>query len=129
MRGCKRGKNGLISAGQGAVGNGCGELLGALINRFAQGFACFEMGNALFRDRHAFAGARVASHARRAPVDGETAESPDLDAMAPHQRLAHRVKDRLDGVLGVAMRELAETGGQFFDEIGAGHSEGLSSGA
>jgi hypothetical protein len=64
---------------------------------------------------------RIAAHARRAPVDREAAEAADLDAVAPHQCVAHGVEDGLDGVLGVAVGELAETGGQFFDEVGSGH--------
>ena len=70
---------------------------------------------------HAFAGARIAPHARRAPVDREAAEAADLDPVPAHQRVAHGVKNGLDGVFGVAVRELAEARGEFFDEIGAGH--------
>src|SRR3954469_14435675 len=97
---------------------------GALVHRLAQRLAGLEVRHALFGDVDAFAGTRVAAHAGRAPVDREAAEAADLDAVPAHERVAHRVEDRLDGVLGVAMGELAETAGQFFDEIGSGHGQG-----
>ena len=41
--------------------------------------------------------------------------------MAAHQRVAHRVKNGLDGVFGIAVGELAKAGGQFFNKVRAGH--------
>ena len=97
------------------------EGLGALVYRFAQGFAWLEVGYALFRDRHGFAAAWIAAHARRAVIDGKTAKAPNLDPMAFDQGLADGVKDGLDGEFSVLVRELAKAGGQFFDEVRAGH--------
>jgi len=37
--------------------------------------------------------------------------------MAFDQGLAHGVQNGLDGVFGIPVGELAETGGQFFDEV------------
>ena len=54
-------------------------------------------------------------------VDRETAKAPDLDAVPTHQGIAHRVQYGLDGEFGIAVRELTKAGGQFFDEVGAGH--------
>src|SRR5688500_4789622 len=85
---------------------------GALIHRLAQRLARFEVGHALFGDVDAFAGARVAAHARRTPVDREAAETADFDPVPANQRIAHGVKNGLDGIFGVAVRELAETRGQ-----------------
>src|SRR6478735_8250149 len=93
------------------------------VDRLAQRLARLEMGHALLGDLHAFTGARIASDARRAPVDREAAEAADLDPMAAHQRVAHGVEDGLDGVFGVAVRELRKAGCEFFDEIGAGHGK------
>src|SRR3569832_675084 len=84
-------------------------LRGALVDRFAQGLARLEVRHALFGDVHAFARTRVAAHARRAPVDREAAEAADLDAVPAHERGAHRGENRLDGVLGIAMRELRKS--------------------
>src|SRR3954447_15665398 len=92
-----------------------------LVHRFAQRLARLEMRHAVFRDVHAFAGTGIASHARRPAVDREAAEAADLDAVPAHERIAHRVQDGLDGVLGVAVRQLTETGGQFFDEVRSCH--------
>jgi hypothetical protein len=50
-------------------------------------------------------------------VDGEAAKAADLDPVAAHQRIAHGIKNGLDGVLGVSVGELAETVGQFFNKV------------
>src|SRR5256885_4214328 len=63
----------------------------------------------------------IAAHAGRAMVDRETAKAADFDAMASHQGIADGVKNRLDGLLGIALAQLAKAGGEFFDEIGSGH--------
>src|SRR4051812_7921353 len=96
-------------------------FLRPLVHRLAQRLARLEVRNALLRDVHALAGSRIASHAGRAAVDREAAEAADLDAVAAHQCVAHRVEDGLDGVLRVAMGQLAESGGQFFYEVATGH--------
>ena len=75
------------------------------------------MGYALGRDGYGLAAAGVAPHAWGAVVDGETAKTPDLDAMPTHQGIAHGVQNGLDGVLGIAVGELAKAGGQFFNEV------------
>jgi hypothetical protein len=97
------------------------DFRGSLVHRLTQGLARLEMRDAFFRDVHAFARTRIAAHPGRTAVDGKAAEPTNLDAVTAHQRLAHRVKNGLDRVLGVAMRELAEAGSQFFDKITAGH--------
>src|SRR6185369_1511988 len=65
--------------------------------------------------------ARVAAHARRTAVDREAAETADLDAVAARERIGHRIEDRLDRELGVALRQLAEALGQPGHEVRSGH--------
>ena len=89
----------------------------AFVDGFAQGLARLEMGHTLFGNGHGLAAAWIAAHAGRAVVDREAAKAPDLDAVPAHQGLAHGVQNGLDGVFGIAVGELAETGGQFFDEV------------
>src|SRR3989338_9907974 len=79
------------------------------------------MGNTFFRNGNAFARARVAAHARRAPVERKTAKTTNLYAVPTHQRIAHGVKNRLDGIFGIAVGQLAETCSQFLDKIASGH--------
>jgi hypothetical protein len=95
----------------------CQQLLGAGIDGLAQGFAGFEMRHALFRNGHAFAGARVTPHARGPVVDREAAKAAYLNPVTAHQSIADRVKNGLDGVFGVSVGQLAETVGQFFNKV------------
>jgi hypothetical protein len=95
----------------------CQQLLGAGINSLAQGFAGFEMRHALFRNGHAFAGARITPHARRPMVDREAAKAAYLYPVTAHQGITHGVKNGLDGVFGVSVGQLAETVGQFFNKV------------
>jgi hypothetical protein len=95
----------------------CQQLLGAGINGLAQGFAGFEMRHTLFRNGHAFAGARVATHTGRPVIDREAAKAAYLYPVTAHQGIAHGVKNRLDGVFGVSVGQLAETVGQFFNKV------------
>src|SRR6478735_2079559 len=78
------------------------------VDRLAQRLARLEMGHALLGNLHAFAGARIASDARRAPVDREAAEAADLDPMSAHQRVAQGAQAGLARVL--ACRLLAQAG-------------------
>jgi hypothetical protein len=52
---------------------------------------------------------------------GKTAKAANFDAVPSNQGVVHRVQNGLDGKFGVAVGQLAEAGGQFFNEIGAGH--------
>ncbi|GGH65973.1 hypothetical protein GCM10010975_34330 [Comamonas phosphati] len=70
---------------------------------------------------HGFAAAGVAADAGRAVVDGEAAETADFNPVSVHQGIAHSVQNGFDGLLGIALIELAKPGGKFFDEIGSGH--------
>src|SRR5215475_13776216 len=54
---------------------------GAVVDPLAQVLARLEMRNVLARECHRLAGLGIASLARRAKVQREAAESPDLDAL------------------------------------------------
>jgi hypothetical protein len=101
---------------------------GAWVNRLAQCFAGFEVRYPFFRDLNAFAGTWVAPDAWRTAVDGEAAKTANFDPMAFDQGMAHGVEDCFDGELGVSVRELRKAGGQFVNEIRAGHEAGAEEG-
>ena len=64
---------------------------------------------------------QLASDAWGAAIDGKAAETADLDPVAFDQGITHRVENRLDGKLGIAVGELAEPAGQCFHKVAAGH--------
>jgi hypothetical protein len=87
--------------------------LGLCVHTFSQGFAGLEVWNEFFRDQNLFARTWVAAHAGRAAVDREAAKATKLDSVALcAKRIGHRVKDGLDGKLGIALRELSKALGQ-----------------
>jgi len=53
--------------------------------------------------------------------DREAAKAAQLNAVAFHQSVAHRVKQGFDGKFRVAVGQLRETRCQFFNQITAGH--------
>ena len=97
------------------------QLSGALVNGLTQGFAGFEVGNPLFGDGNALATAWIAAHTGRAAVDGETAKTTYLNAVASDQGIVHGIQNRLDGKFGIAMRQLLKPVRQFFHKIRSGH--------
>jgi hypothetical protein len=50
-------------------------------------------------------------------IDREAAKAAYLYPVTAHQGIAHGVKNRLDGVFGVSVGQLAETVGQFFNKV------------
>jgi hypothetical protein len=96
-----------------------------LIYGFPQGLSGFEVGNPLFRDLDAFTAARVSAQPGWPPINGKAAKPADLDSVATHQSFIHRIKNRLDGKFGIAMRQLDETIGKFFNKVRAGHGMSL----
>ena len=93
----------------------------SLVHGFAKCLAWLEMRHALFRNGHRLATARIAAHAGWAVVHRKTAKAPDLDAVPSHQGFAHGIQNGFDGEFGIAVRQLTKAGGQFFNEVGAGH--------
>jgi hypothetical protein len=61
-------------------------------------------------DGDLLAGARVAPDAALARLDDEDAEAAQLDALAPRQRLLHRVEEGIDGLLGLHLRDAGAFG-------------------
>lgn len=55
-------------------------------------------------------------------MEGEAAESTDLDTIAGRQRLAHLFKHTFDGKLYIAVREVALFLGDDIDQFGLCHS-------
>ncbi len=92
------------------------------IDSFSQRLARFEMRNALFRNGDAFARTRISAYARGAAVDRKAAKTANLYPVSAYQCIAHSIKNRLDGKFGIAVRQLAESGGQFFYKITSGHA-------
>src|SRR6476659_4620074 len=77
------------------------------------------MGHELFGDHDLLAGAWIASDPWRTTVDREAAEAADLDPMPARERDRHRIDDRLDRELSVAMGQLAESLSQLDHQVGA----------
>jgi hypothetical protein len=86
------------------------------------------VGHPFFGDLNALARAGVAPDAWRTAVDSEAAKTANFDPMAFDQGMAHGVEDRFDGELGVTVCELRKAGGQFVNEIRAGHEAGAEEG-
>lgn len=56
----------------------------------------------------------------------EKLPKPRISIRCPRTKASfHRFKDGVYGGFGIAMRELRKSGGQFFNEIGAGHAESM----
>ncbi len=70
------------------------------------------MGYALGGNSHGLAAAGIAPHAWGAVVDGEAAKAAHLNAVPAYQGFADSVEQCLDGEFGIAVRELAKTGGK-----------------
>src|SRR5260370_15291691 len=63
----------------------------------------------------------IAALPRATLLDREAAEAANLDPLAAHQRIRHRVQHRVDDRLALAMRETPPTRQQFFDDFPLGH--------
>ena len=91
------------------------QFFGSCIDSFPQCLSRLEMWHPFFRNGDTFSGPRITPHAGRTPIDGKAAKTPDFDAVATHQCFAHGLKKCLDGIFGVAVRQLAKSGSQFFN--------------
>src|SRR6266704_926702 len=80
-----------------------------MVDQILQLLAGFEERDLLGRDFHAFAGFRIAAHARLALPGTEAAEPANLDLVAHAQRAHDAVKDRLYNHFAVFPRELRQT--------------------
>ena len=70
---------------------------------------------------HGIAGLRIAAEARRAEMQGETAETADLDALALGQGIAHHFQQRLDRQVDVVGLQVGLAAGEHLDQFGLGH--------
>src|SRR5208282_3076631 len=92
-----------------------------LVEPLAQLLAGLEEGNVLFADLHAFPGTRVATHARAAPLDRESAEAAQLDPVAARQGRRDLVEDGGNDAFDVALVKVRIALGQMLDQLGFGH--------
>lgn len=97
------------------------QLLSLGIHRFTQGFARLEVRYTLLGNGDRLACAGVAPHTRRSAVHREAAKTTDFNSVATHQRIAHRVQNRLDGEFGITLGELMKLRSQGFYEIRTRH--------
>src|SRR6185503_15506088 len=93
----------------------------AVVHTLAQIFAGFEVRHVLARERHGFAGLRVAALTRRAKVQREAAEAADLDAFTRGERIAHDLQDLLQRQLHVLGGQVLLLGRNDLDEFRLGH--------
>ena len=91
------------------------------VQAITQFFAGFEERHKFFRHRHRLARARIASLARAAMLDRKSAETTQLDAIAPGQRIDDLVKDNIDDAFHVAVIEMRVRPGDFLNEFGLDH--------
>src|SRR3989442_5882603 len=59
-------------------------------------------------------------------TDAKAPEAAELNFLAAHERLGHRLEDRGDNVLALTLRE-AERLGQFIDQVSARHDDATPS--
>ena len=64
----------------------------------------------LGRDLHRFAAAWIATNAGSSMVDSEAAKATDLNAMSSYQGITDRIQYGFDGLLGISLIQLAESG-------------------
>lgn len=84
-------------------------------------FSRFEVWHMLARQRDWLTGFRIATNAGRAMVEGKTAETTNLDALAGGQGLAHMLEKGLDRQLNVPIHEMLLFHGDQLDQLGFRH--------
>lgn len=83
----------------------CRPILLFLIHPIPQLLARLEMRDELAVQADRLAGLGISAHAGGAIVEGETAETANLDAVASGQRLCHLLEHGLDGQLDILRRK------------------------
>src|SRR5205823_7345472 len=81
-----------------------------------------EFQHPLWWDIHRRAGLGIAGRARLTMADAKAPEAAELNFLAAHERLGHRLEDRGDNVLALTLRE-AERLRQFIDQVSARHDD------
>src|SRR5581483_301746 len=92
------------------------------VDTLAQFLARLEMRDVLGGNLYFLARLRIASHARRAIVQAETAKTADFNALTLGQALRHGVQNHLDRQLGVARHELRKMRGKPGDQLRLCHA-------
>jgi len=85
-----------------------------------------EFQHPLWWDIHRRAGLGIAGRARLTMADAKAPEAAELNFLAAHERLGHRLEDRGDNVLALTLRE-AERLRQFIDQVSARHDDATPS--
>src|SRR5690606_28409794 len=93
----------------------------AFVDPLAQVLARLEVRHVLAGQRHGLAGLGIAPLPGRAEVQREAAETPDLDALALRQRIAHDLQDLLQRQLDVARRQVLLLGRDDLDQFRLRH--------
>ena|SRR5437870_2247776 len=92
------------------------------VNASAKLLPDLEFRHPLWWDLHRRAGLGIAARARLTMADAKAPEAADLNFFAAHERLGHRLQDRGDNVLALALRE-AEGLRQLIDQVSARHDD------
>lgn len=77
-----------------------------VIDTFTQLLARLEVRRIFSGQWHRLTCLRIATHARRAVMQGKTAEAADFNAFATRKRLAHMIQHGLDGKLDIPIGEM-----------------------
>jgi hypothetical protein len=85
------------------------------VDPLADFLAGLELGHIFLAHIHLFAGARIASHARRTVLHRKGAEAAQFDAITPRHGIADLIEDGVDDVLDVALEQMRILVGKFLD--------------
>src|SRR5579863_3066524 len=94
------------------------------VQPFAHFLAGLEKRNALLVDRHMRAGARIAPRTRRTMLYRKSAETAQLDPIAPRQCGDDLIEDGVHNVLHIPLIEMRVVFGDTLDEFGFDHRDG-----
>src|SRR5689334_21332851 len=95
--------------------------VGVLVDALAQFLARLEMRYVLARQGDRRTGLRIAAHARRTKMQGNTAEAANFDAFAIGQCLAHLLHYAFHRQFHVVEREVVLARSERFDQLRFGH--------
>src|SRR5689334_7833116 len=105
--------------------NPCLDRLLLDIHPLTQFLASLEVRHVFGRHLHFFPRFGITPGARGPVIEPETAEAPDLDALALGQALAHRVEDHLHREFRILRHQLRVAYRQLRDQLGFGHGAPL----
>lgn len=99
----------------------CRPILLFLIHPIPQLLPRLEMRDELAIQADGLAGLGISAYAGGAVVEGEAAETANLDAVASSQRLCHLLEHGLDGQLDILRRKHPLLGDDTLDQLRLGH--------